>query len=245
MVIIFSFSFFLGGPPAVAATLSLPQTIQFEGLTFYTPLSMPHRPLIQSPIFTLTFGEISSIQKISVTSKKEILTETILPTIATTLPQQKKSAVTTPTPTPKKVKPTMPNSPTPSLNLPLPTTQPIKYSSWGLNADTLFDMSNNYRASKGLPVFQKDDKTCQLASSRAPEINAEIAEGRMHSGLKARNLPYWNSENIISYHSEEAAFNWWINDTIHREQIEGNYTYSCVACAGNACAQEFTNYQPK
>ena len=245
MVIVFSFIFLLGGSAVAAATLSLPHAIQFEGLTFYTPLSMPHLPVMQTSVFTLTFGEIASIQKISVTNKKEILAETILPTIATTLPQQKKSPLATPATVAKQTKVTIKNSPTPSPTLPPPTTQPIKYSSWGLNADKLFDMSNNYRASKGLSAFQKDDTTCQLASSRAPEINAEIAEGRMHSGLQARKLPYWNSENIISYHSEEAAFNWWINDTIHREQIEGNYTYSCVACAGNACAQEFTNYQPK
>ncbi len=106
-------------------------------------------------------------------------------------------------------------------------------------------MVNSYRASKGLALFQKDEKSCQLASSRAPEIGAEIAEGHMHSGLRDRNLPYWNTENIISMRTEEEALNWWLNDTIHREAIEGNSTYSCMACAGNSCAEEFTNYQPK
>lgn len=238
-------SLFFGGLKASAATLSLPQTIRFEGLTFYTPLTLPHLSTISTKAFTLEFGEIATIQKISITSKKEILAETILPTIAEVTPKVKVSPKKTPTPTPAVKQVKIPPTATPTPIPQTPTSAPATYVSWGLNADKLFDMSNTYRSSKGLPAFQKDEKTCSLASSRAPEINAEIAEGRMHSGLRARNLSYWNSENIISYHSEEAAFNWWINDTIHREQIEGNYKYSCVACAGYACAQEFTSYQPK
>jgi uncharacterized protein YkwD len=136
-------------------------------------------------------------------------------------------------------------APEPTLAPTTPATAPIQLSNGGLNADTLFDMSNSYRASQGLPAFQKDDRVCALAASRAPEVGAEIAEGHMHSGLRARNLPYRNSENIISYRTEEGAFNWWVNDKIHHDQLVGNYTYSCVACSGHACAQEFTNFQPK
>jgi uncharacterized protein YkwD len=106
-------------------------------------------------------------------------------------------------------------------------------------------MSNEYRAARGLPPFQKDERTCSLAASRAPEVAGEVASGARHAGLAARALPYWNTENIISMNSEEAAFNWWINDKIHHDAIVGNFTYSCVACVGGNCAQEFTNYQPK
>jgi uncharacterized protein YkwD len=67
----------------------------------------------------------------------------------------------------------------------------------------------------------------------------------MHSGLYALNLPYWNTENIIQMNSDSGAFNWWINDPIHRDAILGNSTYSCVACSGNDCAEEFTSYQAK
>jgi uncharacterized protein YkwD len=126
-----------------------------------------------------------------------------------------------------------------------PTPKAVSSNTGGLNADRLFDMANNYRATKGLPAFQKDSRVCELAVSRAPEITQEIANGHMHSGLRARNLPYWNSENIISMNSEEAAFNWWISDRIHREAIESDKIYSCVACSSNACAQEFTSFTPK
>lgn len=112
----------------------------------------------------------------------------------------------------------------------------------GLNADKIFDLVNAHRASKNLPALVKHELSCQLATSRAPEIRAEIYGGTMHKGLKQRNLPYWNAENIISMRTEEAAVRWWLNDYIHRVQMEGNYKYSCVACSGNSCAQEFTNF---
>jgi uncharacterized protein YkwD len=106
-------------------------------------------------------------------------------------------------------------------------------------------MVNTHRQAKGLPVFQKDERSCQLAASRAPEIKGELAAGTLHSGLQARNLPYWNTENAIALPTEEAAFNWWLNDPIHRQAIEGGHTYSCVACSGSSCVEEFTSYQPK
>ncbi len=115
----------------------------------------------------------------------------------------------------------------------------------GLNADKIFDLINAHRTSKNLPALEKHPVSCELAVSRAPEIRAEIYGGYMHSGLRKRKLPYWNAENIISMRTEEAAVRWWINDYIHRVQLEGNYKYSCVACVGNSCAQEFTNFTPK
>jgi uncharacterized protein YkwD len=116
----------------------------------------------------------------------------------------------------------------------------------GLNADLLFSMVNNHRTSIGLQELQKDEKTCSLAAARASEIAAEMAAGTLHSGMYGRNLPYWNTENAIALGSEEAAFNWWLNEPVHRASIESKvYTHSCTACSGNYCVQEFTSYQSK
>lgn len=156
--------------------------------------------------------------------------ETLPPVTPTVLP------TATPTPTAK---------PTETPSTPPPPAPKSSENVGGLDAEKLFAMSNAYRAERGLPALQKDERMCSLAASRAPEINTEIAEGRMHSGLQSRNLPYWNTENIISMSSEDAAFNWWVNDPIHHKAIVGNFTHSCVACSGNACAQEFTSFQAK
>jgi len=146
------------------------------------------------------------------------------------------SAVITATPTP------IPPTPTPTTS-----SSPLTTSSnpGGLNAYIIWSMVNAHRTGMGLPAFQQDPRSCSLAQARAPEILGEIESGHMHAGMYGRNLPYWNTENIITMNSEAGAVNWWLGDDIHRRQIEGNFTYSCVACSGHACAQEFTNFQPK
>ncbi len=115
-----------------------------------------------------------------------------------------------------------------------------------LNADLIFNMINDHRVALGLPKVEKEDKLCQLAQMRAPEGIAEVFKtGAIHSGLYNRNIPFWITENMKYGTSELEAFTWWLNSYIHRKAIEGNYKYSCGACSGNLCVQEFTNYQPK
>lgn len=252
--------FFLGTPSAHGATFTLPSELKHEGLTF-SPASFDRQLHLPTKYTHVSFN---TAKKLAIKSEKHQKKE--VEAIVITPPQQKitpDATIMMPTPTiyraPEKAVQarndlTIPTptaaAPTPTKPLSTPTTiqataTTVPTNNGGLNPEKLFTMANNYRQSKGLAPLEKDERACTLAASRAPEINAEVAEGRMHSGLKARNLPYWNTENIITMNSEEAAFNWWINDTIHREAIEGNYKYSCVACSGNACAQEFTNFQPK
>lgn len=162
------------------------------------------------------------------------------PTQAPTKTPTKLPAPTiTPTPT------TIPTStPTPKSEI-TPVQTGSNTSNGGLNADILFDMSNSYRSSKGLSVFQKDERICTLAAKRAPEISAEIKGGFMHAGKDSHGFPFWFTENIIEFRTESEAFNWWINDYIHRVQIEADNTNSCVACSGNACVQLFTSFVAK
>lgn len=144
----------------------------------------------------------------------------------------------TPTPT----KPPEPTATPPST----PTSTPAPVSSNSLNADTMFSLINAHRQSMGLPAFEKEEKLCQLAASRAPELYDEIfVTGKVHAGFDARNLPYWITENMVSRPTEQEGFNWWLSSSLHRRAIEGNFKYSCGACSGNSCAQLFTSYDPK
>lgn len=252
--------FVLFSPTSVAA-----KTLSYPGLTFHketTPQTSHTLKLIfglfkqsesllishDAPIPT-KMAKLLPLPSISDESVPQNLKENVVLLAKKPTPTVIPTETPTPTPTISDV-PLSPSTPLPT-DTPTPTSQPITTSSMpanptgGLNADKLFAMVNNYRNSKGLASFQTDPRACQLATERASEVGEEIANNHMHSGLKARNLPYWNTENIISYNSEEGAFNWWINDTIHREQIEGNFTYSCMACNGNNCAEEFTNFVAK
>ncbi|HSX40864.1 MAG TPA: hypothetical protein VLF68_04625 [Candidatus Saccharimonadales bacterium] len=141
--------------------------------------------------------------------------------------------------------PTPSASPTPPP--PTPKTSPTAPTSQNFNsdADALFALANEHRKSLNLPLFQKDDRVCSLANARAPEIAGEMANGTLHSGMYGRNLPYWNTENAIAYGNVQTDFNWWLSDYIHKKALEEDFTYSCTACSGIYCVEEFTSFQPK
>jgi uncharacterized protein YkwD len=252
---------------AQANTFNFPQSYHYAGLTFadsltFTkPISVPqpttaiifssqHKLLINknnakkplesiilTPTITLETTDSPEIAQPTPTIYQPAIPTTSAGPTATTLTSQDQSV--TPTPTTIPTTGAGPTATTPSY------TPAAQSNPGGLNADDLFSMVNTYRASQGLPAFQQDAKTCSLAQERAPAIAGEVASGNMHAGLIAMNLPYWNTENIISMNSDQAAFNWWINDPIHHAAIISNATYSCVACSGNSCAEEFTSYQSK
>lgn len=115
-----------------------------------------------------------------------------------------------------------------------------------LNSEILFALINNHRQSIGKTPFEKDERLCSLARERGPELYDEIfVTHNVHAGLERRNLPYWITENMAHYPTEEQVFNWWMGSTIHRRAIEGDYKYSCGECYGKSCAQLFTSFIAK
>lgn len=115
-----------------------------------------------------------------------------------------------------------------------------------LNPDLILQLINLHRKSKSLAPFRKDTQLCELAEARAPELDEEIfSTKRLHEGLYNRDIPFWITENMAHYPSEEVIVNWWLNSAIHRAAIEGDSIYSCGACYGDSCAQLFTSYMPK
>jgi len=251
-------TFFSAAIYANADTFNYPQQFNYAGLTFSEPLTYTNTPIIPKPTKSISF----TLHPKLLINKNDtlkpldeiVLTPTVDETLVTptiTLPQPTPTIYIQPTITvdPTQVaviSPTAVPSQQPATTPAVVSYTPVPQSNaGGLNAADIFSMVNSYRANLGLPAFQQDAKTCSLAQVRAPEVAGEVASGNYHAGLIAMNLSYWNTENIISMNSDQAAFNWWINDPIHHAAIVSNNTYSCIACSGNNCAEEFTSYQPK
>jgi len=115
----------------------------------------------------------------------------------------------------------------------------------GNNPDIVLDLVNAHRASIGKTAFIKDEALCSLAQTRSNELAGEIANGSLHSGLFNRNLGYWITENAKVGGDENETLRWWLNSSIHRSQIQSDYTNACAGCTGKNCALLFTNYTPK
>lgn len=227
------YGLFVGVSKATASeTLTIPAPIKHDGLAFSQPLTIDNPESLNLKPLSVEF----------ITNEESTSGESPIPTDIE--PEKLSIVPTTPAPTKLPAK-TPPVTQAPTS---VPTSAPAQsytLSTGGLNADVLFNMSNTYRAGLGLAPFQRDDRICSLAAARAPQIAAEIAGGYMHAGKDSHGFPYRVTENIITMRSEAEAFNWWVNDYIHRVQIEQSNTHSCVACAGNACTQVFTSYQPR
>ena len=114
-----------------------------------------------------------------------------------------------------------------------------------LNSDKIFELVNQYRASLGLPAFEREASVCDLAQVRSSKLAGELANGTIHSGLYSRNLPYWIWENAKVGSNEEETIAWWISSPLHRQSIVSDYKYSCVKCTGSNCSQLFTSFTPK
>lgn len=244
--------FFSATTPASAYGVAMPSTLQVEGLTIDTPLDFSNNPQTDNALYKQFKFGIQNTLLVNDKPKSDSVADMIVEQPVPVIPLPTDTPTPNPTSTPKPVKikevvAVVAATPTPTATPELTATpQPtVSSNPGGLNADTLFNMVQDYRTANNLPPFQKDDRACNVAEARAPQVQEEIDDGHMHSGLRAMNLPYWNSENIITMRTEEEAFNWWIHDPIHHEAIVGDYKYSCLACSGNACAEEFTNFQPK
>lgn len=133
-------------------------------------------------------------------------------------------------------------SPTPSSS---PSATPSDITSTDSNGEKMFTMVNEYRAEKGLGSFEKDGRLCEIARSRAPQVNSELSSGTLHKGFKELNLPYWATENIAAYSTVEENLHFWLSDYIHKKAIESDSKYSCVACSGSSCSQIFTSFVSK
>jgi len=220
---------------------------------------------------TLYTKELYADQKIAQENMRGIWTTTCIPTVTITptmipthTPTPKPSAASirtrsiqtttslknlsiTPAPSHKLTStliPTRMTTQNPDLQITIITPQISPKNS--LNADLILLLINVHRKGKNLEPFEKEDQLCKLASVRAPELYDEIfISGKIHKGFYDRQLPYWITENMAHYESEEHIVKWWLGSSIHRNAIEGKYKYSCGACSGNSCAQLFTNYTPK
>lgn len=136
-------------------------------------------------------------------------------------------------------KPETKASPSPSAS---PKTEVNLNSS---NAEILFQMTNDHRAKIGKPAFEKEERLCKIAESRAPMVKSELASGTLHKGFKELNLNYWATENIAAYQTMNENFNFLVTDYIHKKAIESDAKYSCTACTGTSCSQIFSSFVPK
>lgn len=115
--------------------------------------------------------------------------------------------------------------------------EPVKAKS--ISADVLWTIVNDYRVSKGLQPFEKSETLCEIARDR-------INDGwDAHKGFNEKYYYYSSqlSENMAYGNSEEELLNNWLNSTPHREALEKDWKYSCIASRDDYAVQIFSNLE--
>ena len=139
------------------------------------------------------------------------------------------SATNTPSPTAEKT------------STPKPTSTPSQTSAKTLQAvsvsENLLKKVNEYRNSKGLSSVTTDGYTCAFATTRANEIVENFNHDGFRNRIDSKNLPYPSyshiTENIAMNSNPDQVIQGWIDSPGHRENMEKNTPYACIANSGN------------
>lgn len=120
-----------------------------------------------------------------------------------------------------------------------PTPIPI------VNGDKLFDLINDWRTNRGFSIYEKSELTCRIASQRLDEVKANFS----HEGFSSERLCNDEcslAENLIKdRYSEQDSLYGWTYSPLHLENLEKNYTHSCVKCSNtpeNICVHIFSYF---
>jgi uncharacterized protein YkwD len=125
-------------------------------------------------------------------------------------------------------------------NSQLPTVSPSN-----LNADKLFELTNNWRVQQGYQPYIKNQTLCNLAKIRLNDIYTNWSHDGFVETVKwwFGNRQYDVSENLAKDMSfEKQTLQKWLNSPTHKENLVKNYKYSCIAAKGGYAVQLFGNF---
>lgn len=115
-----------------------------------------------------------------------------------------------------------------------------------LNAKFLTLLINEWRIGQKLKPYVTDDRLCSLSNDRVLKDerfdNHKGQKGRVYDPYYAIPKGVTISENIGISTSEYLLLQSWLASPTHAEALRHDYKYSCVACSGDYCVQEFSNF---
>lgn len=115
----------------------------------------------------------------------------------------------------------------------------IKPTQTPFSEKKLFELINEWRMSKNLPIYTKDERLCEIARDRSDdEVFSHTAFYEKYS-----SFPYKIQENLgRCFDSEQYMLNCWLFSKPHRQTLEKPYTHSCVVC-DRQCVQIFSSFE--
>ncbi len=104
----------------------------------------------------------------------------------------------------------------------------------------LFNMVNNYRASKGLDVLEFSNESYQYALEHNEYMISKGELSHDHFNSRASNVSKVTSANFVAenvakdFQLIDDALEGWLNSEPHRNTIEGDFTHSTLSIKRDA-----------
>ena len=127
---------------------------------------------------------------------------------------------------------------------PAPTTGPVDSE-----IQSLVNMVNNHRASRGLSALVWDDRVAEVALAHSQDMvdrnyYSHINPEGQNAGARLReagiDYTWWAENYCYGFSTASAAFNFWINSPAHKANIESNaVTHHGVGKVGNVWTHNF------
>lgn len=121
-----------------------------------------------------------------------------------------------------------------------------------LNEKLMWKLVNDWRKNQGKAEYVIDENLCSLADIRVSEIKTNWS----HEGFKERgssgsdelystgfiNVGENLAQSTDGWSDENSLFYNWLNSPSHKENLDKDYSHSCVKCEDNYCVQLFGKY---
>lgn len=112
-----------------------------------------------------------------------------------------------------------------------------------LSSAKLWEIVNDWRASKGLKAYTEDRSLCEIASIRVHEVQTEWDHDIKGRFFKSTSFNYIGENLAKGHYPESAVLSGWLSSKSHRENLERTlFTHSCIMTDDLYAVQIFGSY---
>ena len=119
------------------------------------------------------------------------------------------------------------------------SSKPISFST--VEENGLWTVVNDWKEKESGYRYTSDERLCEQASIRANQIKSDWS----HNGFD--EVPFFDfktvGENLAAEsNSNNDILTLWLTSPTHKENLDENFTHSCIRCEDNYCVQLFGKY---
>lgn len=108
--------------------------------------------------------------------------------------------------------------------------------------DTLIYMIDHYKQGYSGYIYHRDERLCEFASYRLDQIQQEFKhfdKNDSRSFLSSTKYQMIGENLSQGFERPESVLRAWLDSKTHKENLDRDFTHSCIRCNNNKCVQIF------